>query len=162
MKFTKKSLLFLATIVTAAASGNIDNDVDKVNDDHNQLRISSTSEKGIVDVKEEKDITITPLNPSGKLRALHINNDEDDFGLGQRMAKRGKRSKRDCPSDDDDDVCSISTFVGTYFYSKGCNGMSFAVDISCDGDEKHCKYHEESVSIILSIFSYLINTSPHI
>ena len=103
MKILKKSILLLATVVAAAAaaSGNIDkalpnNDVDKVDDDHqNKLRVSSTSEKGIVDVEEKGDIAITPLNSSGKLRALHLNDDdEDDFGLGQRIAKRGKRSKQ--------------------------------------------------------------------
>ena len=52
MKFPKKSLYLLATVVTAAASGIIDNDLDKVDDDHHkQLRDSSTSEKGVVDVK---------------------------------------------------------------------------------------------------------------
>ena len=159
MKFPKKSLYLLATVVTAAASGIIDNDLDKVD-------VTTTSSyeivqhlRGVVDVKEKGGIAITPLNPSGKLRALH--SDDEEFWIRQRMAKRGKRSKRDCSSDDDDDVCSIHTFVGTYFYAKGCNGMSFVVDISCDGHEKHCSYYEESVSVMLSIsHSYLYQTSP--
>ena len=47
--------------------------------------------------------------------------------------------------------CSIDQFLGTYFYSGGCGGMSFEMNITCEhdnvfGHHQLCKFEERSVS----------------
>ena len=58
---------------------------------------------------------------------------------------KAKRSKRN-PSDDGD-KCNSDVFGGNYFYSGGCGGMSFNLNITCEHeDEELCKVQERSVS----------------
>ena len=46
--------------------------------------------------------------------------------------------------------CRIDQFLGTYYYSGGCGGMSFEMSIKCEhnvfGHHQLCKFEERSVS----------------
>lgn len=58
---------------------------------------------------------------------------------------KAKRSKRN-PSNDGDE-CNSDVFGGNYFYSGGCGGMSFNLNITCEHEyEELCKVQEQSVS----------------
>ena len=58
---------------------------------------------------------------------------------------KAKRSKRN-PSDGGNE-CNSDVFGGNYFYSGGCGGMSFNLNITCEHeDEELCKVQERSVS----------------
>eukprot|EP00986_Skeletonema_menzelii_P001423 scaffold378_cov131-Skeletonema_menzelii.AAC.4 len=56
----------------------------------------------------------------------------------------------------DGDVCTIDSFVGTYFYTGGCGGMSFEYSITCDADEL-CKFEEKSQNDECGFHSYKFN-----
>jgi len=78
-----------------------------------------------------------------------------------KSSKRGKRSKKINKSKHNlfnNEDCNMDVFKGQYYYTNGCGGKSYAVDVSCDLDssDKHqqCVYEEHSVSYNYNSFMF--------